>query len=753
MSRISALVLAILVVGSLHIGTRASDEREPATRLNAIEVVLDERGTVVTFAANGRLEASSIRETEQWPPRLVIDLPDVMPGVPSSTRVDVGPVEVIRVAAHGRVSPVTRVVFDLQSSAAYQIERWAEKGDGLRIIFPPPTKTVGEASAVGPADVDRFAAISAWGSARPRAQVISAKAVFGAPESSGLLGTLPMRLETFQPETYREIPLVAGTVVHPFGRWLGDERLLSEPHVWPAAPLGLAVRPTWSSSRSRSRSRAERVAAPVRLDDVDLVDLQSLDIGQLVSPEALSIPAYLVLGNRVASSESGPTSPTNGRQATQFQRVSIGEQRQYTGDPVSMDFQNAPLRAVLRTLAEISGLNIVIDPQVDGTVDVALTDVPWDQALDIILRANQLGYILDGTVVRIAPLSVLAAEEEQLRELAEAQALSGELVVMTRTLSYARAEDLSDLITQSVLSRRGQVRVDPRTNTMIVTDLEDRLGAVDDLLDTLDRAEPQVEIEARIVQASKDFSRSIGVNWGLTGRVAPDLGNTTPLTFPNRGGISGRLGQQGPGAGEQPGDPRASDIEAVGTAVNLPAAAASSAIGVTLGAVDGSLNLDVVLSAAESDGQIRLLSHPRVTTQNNVQAEIIQGDQIPIQIVSNNTVTVTFQDAALRLRVTPQITAADTVIMQIEIDNDFADFGREINGIPPIVTQRASTTVQVANGDTTVIGGIFESESSRRNNRVPLLHRIPLLGWLFKSEAERESSEELLIFLTPRIIR
>ncbi len=491
----------------------------------------------------------------------------------------------------------------------------------------------------------------------------------------------------------------------------------------------------------------------MRLDDVDLVDLQSLDIGQLVSPEALSIPAYLVLGNRVASSESGPTSPTNGRQATQFQRVSIGEQRQYTGDPVSMDFQNAPLRAVLRTLAEISGLNIVIDPQVDGTVDVALTDVPWDQALDIILRANQLGYILDGTVVRIAPLSVLAAEEEQLRELAEAQALSGELVVMTRTLSYARAEDLSDLITQSVLSRRGQVRVDPRTNTMIVTDLEDRLGAVDDLLDTLDRAEPQVEIEARIVQASKDFSRSIGVNWGLTGRVAPDLGNTTPLTFPNRGGISGRLGQQGPGAGEQPGDPRASDIEAVGTAVNLPAAAASSAIGVTLGAVDGSLNLDVVLSAAESDGQIRLLSHPRVTTQNNVQAEIIQGDQIPIQIVSNNTVTVTFQDAALRLRVTPQITAADTVIMQIEIDNDFADFGREINGIPPIVTQRASTTVQVANGDTTVIGGIFESESSRRNNRVPLLHRIPLLGWLFKSEAERESSEELLIFLTPRIIR
>ena len=709
MSRISAFVLASVVVVSVHIGTRASDERELATLLNAIEVVLDERGTVVTFAANGRLEASSIHETEQWPPRLVIDLPDVTPGVPSSTRVDVGPVEGIRVAAHGRPTPVTRVVLDLLSSASYEVERWAEKGDGLRIIFPSPTKAVGEKSAVGhtDVDVDRRAAVSAWASARPRAQVIRAKAVFGAPRPSSLFATLPMRLETHKPEAYREIPLAAGKVVPP-------------------------------------------EATPMRLDDVDLVGLQTLDIGELVDPGALSIPAYLVLGNRTVSSELGATSPTSGNQATQFQRVSSGEQRQYTGDPVSLDFQNAPLRAVLRTLAEISGLNIVIDPQVEGTVDVALTEVPWDQALDIILRSNQLGYVLDGTVVRIAPLNVLAAEEDQRRLLVEAQELSGDLVVMTRTLSYARAEEVSDLIKQSVLSKRGDLQVDPRTNTLIVRDLEDRLGAVDDLLETLDRAEPQVEIEARIVQASKDFSRSIGVNWGLTGRVAPDLGNTTPLTFPNRGGISGRLGQQGPGAGEQPGDPRASDIEAVGTAVNLPAAAASSAIGVTLGAVDGALNLDVVLSAAEGNGQIRLLSHPRVTTQNNVQAEIIQGDQIPIQIVSNNTVTVTFQDAALSLRVTPQITAADTVIMKIELDNDF---GREINGIPPIVTQRASTTVRVANGDTTVIGGIFESESSRQNNRVPLLHRIPLLGWLFKSEAERESSEELLIFLTPRVIR
>ena len=392
----------------------------------------------------------------------------------------------------------------------------------------------------------------------------------------------------------------------------------------------------------------------------------------------------------------------------------------------------------------------MIDPHVDGVVDVLLTDVPWDQALDIILRANQLGYVVDGTVVRIAQLVVLADEQAQRQKLAEEQALSGELVLLTRTLSYARAPKMTELVIP-LLSVRGQAQADERTNTMIITDLRDRLAAAEQLLDRLDRPEPQVEIEARIVQATRDFARDIGVRWGITGRVAPDLGNTTPLTFPNRGAVSGRLGTQGGEASG--GDGRSLEIENVGTAVNLPAPNPTFALGLTLGAVDGSLNLDVVLSAAESDGQVRTLSHPRVTTQNNVQAEIVQGDQIPIQVVANSTVTVTFEDAALRLRVTPQITAADTVIMQIEIDNDFADFGRAVGAIPPIVTQRASTTVQVADGDTTVIGGIFESPRSSRDSRVPALHRIPLLGWLFRSSLETEDTRELLIFLTPRIVR
>ncbi len=438
------------------------------------------------------------------------------------------------------------------------------------------------------------------------------------------------------------------------------------------------------------------------------------------------------------------------RPRAQVTQQRLGAGRQYTGSPVTMDFQNADLRSVLRTFAEISGLNIVIDPQVQGSVDVALVDVPWDQAFDIILRANQLGYDVDGTVVRIAPLMTLADEERQRRELAEEQALAGALEVMTRTLSYARAADLADLVTQAVLSSRGQVQIDVRTNTLIITDLQNNLLDAEELLQTLDRPEPQVEIEARIVQARQSYARELGVQWGISGRVAPDIGNTTPLTFPNRGNVTGRVGgSQGP----FPVDGRALESETTGTAVDLGAPGRTSALGLTLGAVDGSLNLDVVLSAAEGDGQVEILSNPRITTQNNVQATIIQGDQIPIQTVANNTVTVQFKDAALRLAVTPQITAADTVIMQIEIDNDFANFGEAVNGIPPIVTQRAITTVQVANGDTTVIGGIYESDRQRRNDRVPGLSRIPILGWLFRRDTDAENTDELLIFLTPYIVR
>jgi type IV pilus assembly protein PilQ len=400
--------------------------------------------------------------------------------------------------------------------------------------------------------------------------------------------------------------------------------------------------------------------------------------------------------------------------------------RVYTGHPVSLDFQGADLRAVLRTFSEISGLNVVIDPAVTGSVDVALREVPWDQALDQILKANKLGFIVDGTIVRIAPNSVLEEEEEQRRTLIEKQELAGELHVVTRTLSYARATELRDLLTRSALSQRGTVEVDARTNTLIITDLQDRLVTASNLLDTLDTPQPQVEIEARIIQTTRDYARELGINWGFNGLVDPALGNTSGVAFPNSGTATG--------------------------AVNMPASSPSSNVGITLGSVNGAFNLDVALTALEANGNGRLLSTPRVTTQNNVPAEITQGTQIPIQTVSNNTVTVSFKDAALSLLVTPQITAANTVIMRVELENAKPDFSRSVNGIPPIDTQRASTTVLVNDGQTTVIGGIYTTNEDYQERRTPGLSRLPLLSWLFKSERVDEISTELLIFITPKII-
>jgi type IV pilus assembly protein PilQ len=404
--------------------------------------------------------------------------------------------------------------------------------------------------------------------------------------------------------------------------------------------------------------------------------------------------------------------------------------RQFQGDPITLDFQGADLRAVLRTFAEIAeGLNIVIDPSIQGTVDVSLRDVPWDQALDIILRANKLGYSVEGNIVRIVPLQVLAAENEERRKLQEAEALAGELRVLTRAVSYAKALDLVPVITRSALSARGDVQVDARTNTLIIRDLGDRLTAADELISRLDRPQPQVEIEARIVQLDRNKARDLGIQWNFGGRVDPALGATTGLAFPSSAAVTAGTG----------------GVDS----------ASPSNIGIVLGSVNGAVNLSVQLRALEAEGSVKILSTPRVTTQNNIPAEITQGAQIPIQVVSNNTVTVTFKDAALTLRVTPQITAANTVIMQIFLENATPDYSETspAQPIPAINTQRAVTSVLMADGDTTVIGGIFTKLESQAQERTPFLHRVPLLGWLFKTDTRNQNDSELLIFITPRIAK
>jgi type IV pilus assembly protein PilQ len=485
-----------------------------------------------------------------------------------------------------------------------------------------------------------------------------------------------------------------------------------------------------ASSVATTPVAAARSVWPVKPEtDAQLAPVAAVAPAAPVVPMAPVATTPLPVPMPRAFAAAQPQPATNSLQQLQQTQNSQG-QRQFSGDPVTLDFQGADLRAVLRTFAEISnGLNIVIDPTIQGTVDVSLRDVPWDQALDIILRANKLGYSVEGNIVRIVPLNVLAQENEERRKLADAQALAGELRTLTVPVSYAKAADLVPVITRSALSARGDVQVDARTNTLIVRDLADRLTGAADLVRTLDRPQPQVEIEARIVQLNRNSSRDLGIQWGFNGSVDPQFGTSTGLAFPSSAALTAGTG-----------------------GVN---AANPSAVGLALGSINGALNLDVRLRALESEGKGRILSTPRVATQNNVEAEITQGSQIPIQVISNNTVTVNFKDAALTMRVTPQITAANTVIMRIFVEKAAPNYTQttETQPIPSIDTQRAVTTVLMADGETTVIGGIYTREESEINVRTPLLHRVPLLGWLFRSDRRLDDSDELLIFITPRIAK
>ena len=426
-------------------------------------------------------------------------------------------------------------------------------------------------------------------------------------------------------------------------------------------------------------------------------------------------------------------------------RTITAEEDRYSGEPISLKFKDADLRDVVLYLADFADLNVVFDPEVRGTVTCDLNLVPWDQALDIVLRYNRMGRTIEGNVLRIAPITVLMREDTDQRKLKDSKELAGPVQVKTITLSYSKAKDVAGLL-KTKISSRGEMVIDERTNTLIVSDVKDKLDLLEKLISVLDTPTPQVSIEARIIEASATFIRNLGIQWGYQGIVDPFYGNQTSLKFPHKMLADGSLIPQGivtKGIGGPLG----------GYAINLPAPAFNTAVGFSFANILDTFRLDVALSALETSGNGRIISSPRVTTQNNQPAEIIQGRQIPVQTVANFTVTTRYVNAALELKATPQITAEGTIIMTVEIQNNAADFANLVNGIPPITTQSAKTTVMVPDGGTTVIGGIYRTEDSVTRDTVPFLGKIPILGNLFRNFARTKQNRELLIFITPRIIK
>jgi type IV pilus assembly protein PilQ len=421
------------------------------------------------------------------------------------------------------------------------------------------------------------------------------------------------------------------------------------------------------------------------------------------------------------------------------------EENKYSGEVLSLKFKDADLRDVVLYLAEFASLNVVFDSDVRGVVTCNLQDVPWDQALDIVLKQNKMGKTIEGNVLRIAPVGILTREQEDERKMKESKELSGPVQVKTFPLSYSKAKDVAALL-KSKISTRGEMIIDERTNTLLITDVKDKLDLIEKLISVVDTPTPQVSIEARVVEASATFVRNLGIQWGFKAIADPFYGNQTSVQFPNRIDVNGALIPQGittKGIGGPLG----------GYAINLPAPSFNSALGFSFANVLDTFRLDVALSALESQGEGKIISHPQITTQNNMEANIIQGRQIPVQTVANFTVTTRYVNAALELKATPQITAEGTIIMAVEITNNAADFANLVNGIPPITTQSAKTTIMVPDGGTTVIGGIYRTEDSVSRDKVPFLNQIPILGSLFRNFARTKTSRELLIFITPRIIK
>ncbi|MGA2961676.1 MAG: type IV pilus secretin PilQ, partial [Candidatus Korobacteraceae bacterium] len=419
--------------------------------------------------------------------------------------------------------------------------------------------------------------------------------------------------------------------------------------------------------------------------------------------------------------------------------------QKYTGEPISVNLKDVDLKDFFRLIHEISGLNIVLDPSVRGTVTLVLDDVPWDQALDVVLHNNGLGRELEGSILRIAAMDTFRKEADAQRARTDAQALAVPKITVTRFLSYGRAKDIVPTL-KKLMTIRGEVLADDRTNALIISDIPSIIPGIDRLITQLDRKTMQVEIEARVVSATRNFARSFGTQLGFAwGNGSTSIGGV-PST-----GLSSQTYTSSTGT-----FPYFTQGGSIPLFSNLAPSGNTSGLGFSTAV--GNYRVDVLLTAAESRGLAKVLSRPRVVTQNNVTAVVRQGYRIPIVTQSQlgGPATTTYIDAFLRLTVTPQITVENTIFLAVDVENTTPDFGNSsttVGGNPSLLTQQATTQVLVSDGGTVVIGGVIQTQNSVNVQQVPWLGNIPILGNLFKSRSVTTSTQELIFILSPKIVQ
>jgi type IV pilus assembly protein PilQ len=657
-------------------------------------------GIQIEIAGTAPMEPKALKLSH--PDRIVVDLANSAPTGQRNVPVNAGEVVAVRMGQFQSAPPVTRVVVDMRAPLDFDV---SQNGNNV-IVKVKAAKVAQPAEKQQPTPAPLNAATKKPHAAAVQNSAVPAPPMKSAPVEKKMAEVKPPSMPTAQ--TASPAPAVT-------------------PGGGPAEGL-VITQPTYST---------KIVEAPA--SSVMKADSAARTMAQNSVPQQVTTPSTSATTATIA-----PTAAVNfaaEQRQTQGQvpsGVTIRERPRYTGEPISVNLKDADLKDFFRLVHEISGLNIVLDPNVKGTLTLVLDDVPWDQALDIVLKNNALDRQLEGNVLRIATIEGLRREAELRRAQVQAQALAVDKVSVTRFLSYAHSKDVLPTV-KKLLSARGDVITDDRTNALIIQDIPSVIPEIDKLLATLDRKTQEVEIEARVVAATRNFARDIGmqIGAGFANRATAVGGSATDSPLLSNGTPAGLIQTAG----------------AIPLFSNLPAISPTS--GISLGNIGANYRIDAILTMAESRGLLKVLSRPRIVTQNNTQALVRQGLRVPVTTLGQlgGPPTVAFIDAFLRLTVTPQITAEGTIFLNIDVENTTADFSRQVNGNPTLVTQQATTQVLVTDGGTAVVGGVIQTQSSVAYQQVPLLGDVPGLGNLFKRKATTTSTQELIFFITPKIIQ
>jgi type IV pilus assembly protein PilQ len=801
MQLLAIIPLLMLSLAAAQIsGPQASGTAAEHPLIQKVDVFKSGAGIRVELTGSGRLAATATMVAN--PDRVVVDVPGAV--VPRFRRIAIGSdgVTSVRLGQNSAHPPVARLVVDLATARGYELmpegnkvilkllpasAAVASKASSSRTAAAQPRAQLPVAAAnrapvAAPASLQpavatakdfvmvepQYSSRPADSSIQPPQRALNAAATMAASMPASLL--LPRESAAMDSAGQEQVSQPAAAQAGPA---TAADAPAGAPAATPASDATTAPAPASSAPEAAApapapASSAPEAAAPAPAPAAPEPTAAPATPTQAATPANTAEPAVAskaAAASAEPAAQAAPSStgvaikPAENLAAEQQKQLSRGIQPpgkgRYTGEPISVNLKDVDLKDFFRLIHEISGLNIVLDPEVHGSLTIVLDDVPWDQALDIVLKNNGLDRQLEGNVLRIATVDTMRKEAEARRAQIEAEALAVDKITVTRYLSYAHAKDVMPTL-KKLLSSRGDIISDDRTNALIIQDIPNVIPQVDRLITQLDRKTQEVEIEARVVAATRSFARDLGTQFGF------GWGNS-PTAVGGTGAVGSSPSQVGylapppyftiPGVPLPTGKTPTLTNASIPLFSNFPVGGPSSGFGITN--VGANYRLDFVLTMAESRGLLKILSRPRVVTQNNIQAVVRQGFRIPVvtQAQLGGPPTTTYVDAFLRLTVTPQITAENTIFLNVDVENTTPDFGRTVNGNPTLITQQATTQVLVTDGGTVVIGGVIQTTNSINVQQVPLLGSIPVFGNLFKRTTVNTSTQELIFFITPKIVQ